>query len=101
MASNKEKTLHSKMSPDTKTGLSRPGCKGNNFEIRVKGQLSDIWADWFEGLTIERLDDGEMILSGYIADQSALMGTLNKLARLNLTLISVNEKKYKNHKETK
>ena len=100
MASNKEKTLHSNMSPDTQTGLSSPGCKGNNFEIRVKGQLSDVWADWFEGLTIERLDDGEMILSGYIVDQSALMGTLNKLVRLNLTLISVNEINTK-HEEKK
>ncbi len=100
MASKKEKTLRSNMSPDTQTGLNCSGCKGNNFEIRVKGQLSDVWADWFEGLTIERLDDGEMILSGYIVDQSALMGTLNKLARLNLTLISVNEKNIKNE-ETK
>ena len=97
----REKTLRSNMTPDTQTGLSSPCCKGNNYEIRVKGQLSDVWADWFEGLTIERLDDGETILSGYIVDQSALMGTLNKLARLNLTLISVNEINTKKHEETK
>lgn len=43
------------------------------------------------------LDDGEMVLSGTIVDQAALMGVLNKLGRLNLTLISVNE--VANHKK--
>jgi hypothetical protein len=32
-----------------------------------------------------------MILSGAIPDQAALMGILNKLNRLNLILLSVNE----------
>jgi hypothetical protein len=64
---------------------------GQFFEIRIKGQLSDIWSDWFDGLTIQNLDDGEMLLSGLIVDQSALMGILNKLVRLNLTLLSLNE----------
>lgn len=61
------------------------------IEIRVKGQLSDQWRDWFENLDIRFLENGEMILSGAIPDQAALMGILNKLNRLNLTLLSVNE----------
>ena len=92
MVQQEEKPLYSNLSPDSKTDLRTPGSRGRNFEIHVIGHLSDVWADWFEGLTIERLEDGEMILSGHIVDQSALIGTLNKLARLNLTLISVNEK---------
>jgi hypothetical protein len=32
-----------------------------------------------------------MILSGAITDQAALMGILEKLNRLNLTLLSVNQ----------
>jgi hypothetical protein len=32
-----------------------------------------------------------MILSGTIVDQAALMGVLNKLNRLNLTLLSVSQ----------
>ena len=47
--------------------------------------------DWFEGLTIRRLDNGEMVLSGTIPDQAALMGILNKIYRLNLTLFCVRE----------
>ncbi|HLO27930.1 MAG TPA: hypothetical protein VK249_02270 [Anaerolineales bacterium] len=61
------------------------------MEIRVKGQLNDQWRDWFENMDLRLLENGEMILSGAIADQAALMGILNKLNRLNLTLLSVNE----------
>ncbi len=60
------------------------------MEIRVKGQLSDGWSDWFENLEMRHLENGEMTLSGAIPDQAALMGILNKLHRLNLTILSVN-----------
>ena len=61
------------------------------MEIRVKGQLNDQWRDWFDNMELRLLENGEMILSGAIADQAALMGILNKLNRLNLKLLSVNE----------
>ena len=65
------------------------------FEIHVKGHLNSKWSDWLEGLEMKLLDNGEMILLGPIVDQAALMGVLNKLSRLNLTLVSVNEVKRK------
>ncbi|HEX6035746.1 MAG TPA: hypothetical protein VFY83_14995 [Anaerolineales bacterium] len=61
------------------------------MEIRVKGQLSDQWSDWFENMDLRLLENGEMILTGAIPDQAALMGILNKINRLNLILLSVNE----------
>ncbi len=64
---------------------------GGFFEIRIKGQLDSRWSEWFEGLEVKYLDDGEMILSGYIVDQAALLGILNKVNRLNLALLSVTE----------
>ncbi len=67
------------------------GSQEGNFEIHVKGQLDESWSDWLEGLEVKLLDNGEMILFGHIGDQAALMGTLNKLYRLNLTLLSVSE----------
>ena len=91
MAQQEEKQLYSNLSPDSKTDLRTPGSRGRNFEIHVIGHLPDAWADWFEGLTIEQLDNGEMVLSGYIIDQAALMGVLNKINRLNLTLLCVQE----------
>ncbi len=60
------------------------------YEIRVDGHLPGGWSDWFEGLDIQRTPDGESILSGPLADQSALHGVLAKIRDLNLKLISVN-----------
>jgi hypothetical protein len=74
-----------------KKGLPYTGLQGEFFEIHVKGHLDDSWSDWLEGLEVMLLDNGEMILSGAIEDQAALMGTLNKLYGLNLTLLSVSK----------
>lgn len=63
------------------------------FEIRVKGQLDSHWSDWLEGLDVKLLENGEMIILGPIVDQAALMGVLNKINRLNLAILSVNEMK--------
>ena len=67
------------------------GSQRGSYEIHVRGQLDESWSDWLEGLEVKLLDNGEMILFGHIGDQAALMGILNKLYRLNLTLLSVNE----------
>jgi hypothetical protein len=64
---------------------------GGFFEIHVRGHLDGKWSDWLEGLEVKLLANGVMILSGYIVDQAALMGVLDKLTRLNLTLLSVRE----------
>ena len=69
------------------SGLSA-NVYGSFFEIHVKGHLDESWSDWLEGLELKLMDNGEMILSGYIPDQAALMGILNKLYRLNLTLLA-------------
>ena len=62
-----------------------------NYEIHIKGHLNHNWADWFESMQMRCLESGEMILCGALADQAALMGVLNKLNRLNLTILSVNK----------
>jgi hypothetical protein len=67
---------------------SHPGARF--FEIHIKGHLNSEWSDWLEGLQVKLLDNGEMILAGYLIDQAALMGVLNRLYSLNLTLLAVN-----------
>jgi hypothetical protein len=64
---------------------------GGFYEIHVKGQLDSRWSEWLEGLEVKLSENGEMILFGPIIDQAALMGVLNKLSHLNLTLLSVNK----------
>ncbi len=63
------------------------------YEIRIKGQLKSDWAEWLESMQMRCLENGDMILSGPLADQAALMGLLNKLYRLNLTILSVNRER--------
>lgn len=64
--------------------------KPTYYEIRVRSHLEISWADWFDGLAINYLDNGESVLSGYLSDQAALQGVLNRISNLGLTLISVN-----------
>ena len=59
------------------------------YEIRLKGHLDDKWADWFEGLTITRADNGETVLRGLVVDQAALHGLLRKVRDLGMPLLSV------------
>jgi hypothetical protein len=92
MASEQDKNSLDRTSADKEEqNHPTPGSGGEFFEIHVKGHLDSKWSDWLEGLEMKLLDNGEMILSGPIVDQAALMGILNKLSRLNLTLLSVNE----------
>jgi hypothetical protein len=77
--------------PDKEVLGTQPFQRGGGFfEIHVKGHLNSQWSDWLGGLQVRLLESGEMILSGYLVDQAALMGVLNRLYNLNLTLLSVN-----------
>ena len=60
------------------------------YQIKVKGYLDDTWAEWFEGLTVSNLEDGDALLSGQLPDQAALHGILKRIGSLSLTLIAVN-----------
>jgi len=59
------------------------------YEIRVKGHLEDRWSEWFDGLEITNLENGEALLSGEIVDQAALYGVLAKVRDLGLPLVAV------------
>jgi hypothetical protein len=59
------------------------------YEIRVKGHLDGRWSEWFDGLTIANVENGDALLSGEIGDQSALHGVLNKVRDLGLPLVAV------------
>ena len=59
------------------------------YQIRIKGHLGREWADWFEGLTLTALDNGETLLTGSVVDQAALHGLLRKVRDLGMPLLSV------------
>ncbi|HOU13651.1 MAG TPA: hypothetical protein PKZ84_11090 [Anaerolineae bacterium] len=59
------------------------------YHIRVEGYLDPSWSEWLGGLTLTHIENGETLLSGFIEDQTALHGLLNKIRDMNLPLISV------------
>jgi hypothetical protein len=59
------------------------------YRIRVKGKLDEEWSDWFDGLTITQLVDGETFLTGPVADQAALHSILGRIRDMGLPLLSV------------
>jgi hypothetical protein len=62
---------------------------GGIYEIRIKGNVCNLPSDWFEGMTVKNMDNGEAIISGYVRDQSALHGILIKIRDLGLPLLHV------------
>lgn len=59
------------------------------YQIRIKGYLGREWTDWFDGLTITALENGETLLTGAVVDQAALYGLLRKVRDVGLPLLSV------------
>jgi hypothetical protein len=62
------------------------------YEIRVEGHIDPGWSDWLEGMAVTLLENGETVLSGPVADQSALHGLLNRIRDMNLNLVMVERK---------
>lgn len=59
------------------------------YEIVVKGQLDQRWAERFIGLALSIHPDGTTRLSGPVADQAALHGILARIRDLGLPLLLV------------
>jgi hypothetical protein len=60
-----------------------------NYHIRVTGHGGPLWSEWFAGLAVTNLENGEAILSGPLLDQAALHGVLARLRDLGLPLLAV------------
>jgi hypothetical protein len=60
------------------------------YTIVVKGELSDRFSTYFDGMTLHA-DDGETVLVGDIVDQAQLQGVLAQVADLGLALVRVSQ----------
>ncbi len=61
-----------------------------HYEIRIKGNLDAGWSAWFADLTLTHIEENVTLLAGWLPDQAALYGLLERIRDLNLTLLSVN-----------
>jgi hypothetical protein len=59
------------------------------YQITVKGHLDSQWSAWFDNMVISHETNGEAVLCGPLADQSALYGVLAKVRNLGLPLLAV------------
>jgi hypothetical protein len=59
------------------------------YEIRIRGCLDTLWADWFDGFVISYPTLDETLLVGRVTDQAALYGLLAKIHNLGLPLLSL------------
>jgi len=57
------------------------------YRLTVEGELSDIAAQAFEGMTLTR-GAGTTLLVGRVRDQAELHGVLQRVADLGLTLLT-------------
>ena len=64
---------------------------GDWYEIRILGRLDDRWSTWLDHLDLSHTDDGTTVLRGFVADQAALHGLLNKVRDLGLPLLSITQ----------
>ena len=64
-------------------------AKKQAYQIRIKGHVNLDWSVWFENLSVEHQECGETLLSGLLADQTALHGVLMRIRDLGLTLVEV------------
>src|SRR5438105_4824540 len=54
----------------------------------IKGHLDSERSDWYDGLTVTVVNNGETILTGALADQPALDGVLISVPYVRLPLLS-------------
>ncbi|HRV95115.1 MAG TPA: hypothetical protein P5526_23355 [Anaerolineae bacterium] len=63
------------------------------YRIRIEGHLDERWSDYLGGLEVHYTSplphQNITLLTGTLLDQAALIGVLNTLYNLRLTLLSV------------
>ncbi len=66
------------------------------YQVRINGHLDETWSDWFEGMTItpEEVPDclPTTLIAGFLPDQAALHGIIDRIGALGLTILSVERK---------
>jgi hypothetical protein len=68
---------------------SRAAGRPTDYQIVVRGELSQRYSTAFEGMALEA-EDGLTTIAGPVVDQAHLHGLLDRVRDLGLELVSVN-----------
>lgn len=58
------------------------------YEFRVRDHLEDGWFRMFPGLSVKNVENGEVLISGWLAGPAAVHAVLERIRNLNLILLS-------------
>jgi hypothetical protein len=58
------------------------------YQFVVRGCLKPHWSEWFEDMDIHNTTDGNAVISGFLSDQAAVHGIMNRIQDLGLQLLS-------------
>ncbi|MRR31147.1 hypothetical protein EG834_12680 [bacterium] len=58
------------------------------YEFRVRDHLEDGWFRMFPGVKVKNVENGEVLISGWLAGPSAVHAVLERIRNLNLILLS-------------
>ncbi len=59
------------------------------YEFRVKDHLDDGWFRMFPGLKVKNVENGEVLITGFLPGQAGVFRVLERIRNLNLILISI------------
>lgn len=61
---------------------------GELYEFRVRDHLEEGWFRMFPGLTVKNVENGEVLITGWLVGPAAVHHVLERIRNLNLILIS-------------
>ena len=64
------------------------------YQIRIRGNLDERWAGWFDDFALTWVDQNETMLTGKVKDQAVLHGILGRIRDLGLDLLLVKKVDY-------
>lgn len=70
--------------------------KSQAYQIRIEGYVNLDWSASFEEMDVQHTEDGHTVLTGVLADETALHGVLMRIRDLGLSLLEVKRIKHPN-----
>lgn len=61
----------------------------HRFRVRIAGVLADHWSARFDGIRVVQSPEGDTLLTGEVADESALFGIFHVIESIGAPVVSI------------